>query len=206
MRKTIVDGSNTSGFQRTALLAKEGLIETSSGKVRITNVSLEEDSCRIVSETAEEKAYSLDRLGIPLIEVGTAPDITTPEQCQEAAKKLGMLLRSLPGVKRGLGTIRQDVNVSIKGGARIEIKGAQDLRQLPLLVELEVKRQQELLRIKDELKKVTLPSFHAVEVSSLFVHSAANVIKNTLAKKGKILGVKLPGLTGYIGREVQPGR
>ncbi|HLD79880.1 MAG TPA: Glu-tRNA(Gln) amidotransferase subunit GatE [Candidatus Nanoarchaeia archaeon] len=206
MRKTIVDGSNTSGFQRTALLAKDGIIKTSVGEVRISNVSLEEDSCKIVSETAEEKAYSLDRLGIPLIEIGTAPDITTPEQCQEAAKKLGMLLRSLPGVKRGLGTIRQDVNVSIKGGARIEIKGAQDLRQLPLLVELEVKRQQELLKIREELKKVTLPALHIIEVSSLFVHSAANVIKNTLAKKGKILGVKLPGLTGYIGREVQPGR
>ena len=96
--------------------------------VRITNISLEEDACKIVKETAEEKTYSLDRLGIPLIEIGTAPDITSPEQCQETAKKIGIFLRSLPGVKRGLGTIRQDVNVSIKGGARIEIKGAQDLR------------------------------------------------------------------------------
>jgi len=206
MRKTIIDGSNTSGFQRTALLAKDGKIQTSSGVVRITNISIEEDSCKIISESAEEKIYSLDRLGIPLIEIGTAPDIISPEQCQEAAKKIGMLLRSLPNVKRGLGTIRQDVNVSIKGGTRIEIKGAQDLRQLPLLVELEVKRQEELLKIRDELKKVTLPAFHTVEVSSLFVHSAANVIKNTLDKKGVILAIKLPGFAGYIGREVQPGR
>ena len=206
MRKTIIDGSNTSGFQRTALVARNGSIKTSAGEVGITNISLEEDSCKIVSENYEEKVYSLDRLGIPLIEIGTAPDITSPEQCQEAAKKIGMLLRSIPNVKRGLGTIRQDVNVSIKGGTRIEIKGVQDLRQLPLLVELEVKRQEELLKMKDELKKVTLPTFHAVEVSSLFVHSAANVIKNTLAKKRVVLAIKLPGFAGYIGREVQPGR
>ena len=208
MRKTIIDGSNTSGFQRTALLARNGMINTSAGNVRITNISVEEDSCKIVRESPEEKVYSLDRLGIPLIEIGTAPDITTPEQCQEAAKKIGMLLRSLPGVKRGLGTIRQDVNVSIKGGARIEIKGAQDLRQLPLLVELEVKRQEELLKIKEELKnkKVKLPSLEIEEVTSLFTISAANLIKNTLAKKGKVLAIKLPGFAGFVGREVQPGK
>ncbi len=206
MRKTIIDGSNTSGFQRTALLARNGAIKTSMGAVRITNISLEEDACKIVSENAEEKVYSLDRLGIPLIEIGTAPDITSPQQCQETAKKIGMLLRSLPGVKRGLGTIRQDVNVSIKGGARIEIKGAQDLRQLPLLVELEVKRQEELLKIREELKKAKLPSLNIVEVTSLFQNTAANVVKNTLAKNGKVLGVKLPGFAGLLGREVQPGR
>lgn len=208
MRKTIIDGSNTSGFQRTALVARDGKIKTSLGEVRITNISIEEDSCKIISEHAEEKVYSLDRLGIPLIEIGTAPDITSPEQGQEAAKKIGMLLRSLPNVKRGLGTIRQDVNVSIKGGTRIEIKGAQDLRQLPLLVELEVKRQEELLKIKDELlkKKVKLSSLNIVEVSSLFSTSAANLIKNTLTKKGVVIAIKLPGFSGFIGREVQPGR
>lgn len=209
MRKTIVDGSNTSGFQRTSLVAKNGSIKTSAGKVGITNISLEEDSCKIVSESNGEKVYSLDRLGIPLIEIGTAPDIRSPRQCQEAAKKIGMLLRSLPGVKRGLGTIRQDVNVSIKGGSRIEIKGAQDLRLLPTLVEMEVKRQQELLKIRDELKskRIRLPELQLIEVTPLFSHSEANLIKNTLAKpKGKILAIKLPGLAGYVGREVQPGR
>src|SRR3989338_8905671 len=168
MRKTVVDGSNTSGFQRTALIARNGMLTTSQGEVGIINISLEEDSCKIISETAEDKSYSLDRLGIPLIEIGTAPDIKTPEQCQEAAKKIGMLLRSLPGVKRGLGTIRQDVNVSIAGGQRIEIKGAQDLRLLPLLVELEAKRQQELLKIRDELKSVKLSGLNIVDVTPLF--------------------------------------
>ncbi len=206
MRKTIVDGSNTSGFQRTALVARNGVIDTSVEKVRITNISLEEDSCKTVSETGEEKVYSLDRLGIPLIEIGTAPDITSPEQCQETAKKIGMLLRSLSGVKRGLGTIRQDVNVSIKGGARIEIKGAQDLRQLPLLVELEVKRQQELLKIRDELKEVKWSALNIVDVTSLFASSASSLIKNTLSKKGKVLAIKLSAFAGYLGRELQPGK
>src|SRR3989338_4328954 len=125
MRKIVVDGSNTSGFQRTALIGRKGKIDTFQGTVRIANISLEEDAAKIISDTATEKTYSLDRLGIPLIEIGTQPDISSPEQCQEAAKKIGLLLRSLPTVKRGLGTIRQDVNVSVEGGTRIEIKGAQ---------------------------------------------------------------------------------
>src|SRR3989344_8055793 len=116
MRKTVVDGSNTSGFQRTALVGRKGSIETSEGVVRLANVTLEEDSSKIISDSDKEKVYRVDRLGIPLIEIGTMPDITSPTQCQEAAKKIGMILRSLPQVKRGLGTIRQDVNVSIAEG------------------------------------------------------------------------------------------
>ena len=134
MRKTVVDGSAVSGFQRSGLISRGGFIETSEGKVRVDNISLEEDACKIISENKHEKVYRLDKLGIPLIEIGTAPDIKTPQQCLETAKKLGMLLRSLPGVKRGLGTIRQDVNISIKGGNRIEVKGFQDLKRIPQLV------------------------------------------------------------------------
>ncbi len=204
MRKTVVDGSNTSGFQRTALIARGGEIETSEGKVRITNVSLEEDACKIIKETATEKIYSLDRLGIPLIEIGTEPDIKTPEQCQEAAKKLGYLLRSLPGVKRGLGTIRQDVNISIKGGARIEIKGAQDLKMLPQLVDLEAKRQLELLKIKEELKNLKLNSFQIFDLTALLKDSVSKIISKTICNKGRILAIKLKGFAGYVGRELQP--
>jgi len=204
MRKTVVDGSNTSGFQRTALIARNGSIKTSGGKVGIVNISLEEDSCKIISEMDDEKTYSLDRLGIPLIEIGTAPDIKTPEQCRETAKKLGMLLRSLPGVKRGLGTIRQDVNVSIKGGERIEIKGAQDLRQLPLLVELEVLRQKELLKIRKELKGLKINKFEIIDLSALLKNSSSKVVKKIIKEKGKILGIRLDGFKGFIGRELQP--
>ena len=204
MRKIVVDGSNTSGFQRTALVGRNGLIETTGGIVRLSNISLEEDAGKIISETATEKIYRLDRLGIPLIEIGTEPDITSPEQCQEAAKKIGLLLRSLPGVKRGLGTIRQDVNVSIAGGTRIEIKGAQDLRQLPLLVELEAQRQKELLQIKDDLRNVKLGSCSVVDLTALFTTSPAKIIQKTVQNQGKILGMKLTGFAGYLKRELQP--
>jgi glutamyl-tRNA(Gln) amidotransferase subunit E len=205
MRKTVVDGSNTSGFQRTALIAKNGKIETSEGEVGIDNINVEEDACKIISETAGEKIYRLDRLGIPLIEIGTAPDIKSPEQCLEAAKKIGMLLRSLKGVKRGLGTIRQDVNVSIIGGERIEIKGAQDLKMLPTLVSLEVKRQAELLKIKDELRSVRLNSFEIIDLTVLLQDIDSKIVQKTIENEGKIFGLKLHGFVGLVGRELQPG-
>lgn len=206
MRKTVVDGSNTSGFQRTALIARNGFIETTAGKVRIDTISLEEDSSKIITDTAAEKTYRLDRLGIPLIEIGTAPDITSPQQCQETAQKLGLMLRSLPSVKRGLGTIRQDINVSITGGTRIEIKGAQDLRQLPVLVEFEARRQQALLTLKKELEKKKIPSLTMTDLTSLFTTSASSIIAGTIKNNGKVAGIKVAGLAGYLGREVQSGR
>ena len=206
MRKTVVDGSNTSGFQRTALLAGKGSIETNDGKVRISNISLEEEACKIISEQAEEKVYRLDRLGIPLIEIGTEPDIHTPEQCQEAARKIGLLLRSLPHVKRGLGTIRQDVNVSIIDGARVEIKGAQDLRMIPTLVELEAKRQLELLKIKNELRGTRLNPINIVDCTLLLQDCTSKIVQKTVEKKGKILGLKLNNFAGFLGRELQPGK
>jgi glutamyl-tRNA(Gln) amidotransferase subunit E len=204
MRKTVVDGSNTSGFQRTALVSRNGAIETSEGIVRIDNLSLEEDACKIVSEDSNEKIYRLDRLGIPLIEIGTAPDIKTPEQCLETAKKLGMLLRSLPNVKRGLGTIRQDVNVSIKEGRRVEIKGAQDLKMIPKFVELEVKRQLELVKIRDELKGKELNPLEIIDLSSLLKKSVSKVVISAFKNKGKVMSVKLKGFSGMVGRELQP--
>tara|TARA_Y100000310_G_scaffold345531_1_gene466127 strand:- start:45623 stop:47437 length:1815 start_codon:yes stop_codon:yes gene_type:complete len=204
MRKTVVDGSNTSGFQRTALISRNGKLKTSLGNVGITNISLEEDSCKIIAEDADSKTYSLDRLGIPLIEIGTAPDIKTPDQCKETAKKLGMLLRSLPGVKRGLGTIRQDVNVSIKGGQRVEIKGAQDLKGIPMLVELEMKRQSELLKIKKELQGVKLNPLKIINLTFLLKKSTSKIISQTIKNKQGVLGIKLKGFSGLIGRELQP--
>lgn len=210
MRKTVIDGSNTSGFQRTALIARQGKIFTSAGEVNIENINLEEDACKIIDEktasgsSGDYRIFRLDRLGIPLIEIGTAPDIRSPEQCLEAAKKIGLLLRSLPGVKRGLGTIRQDVNVSIKGGERIEIKGAQDLKQLPLLVELEMKRQQELINLQQELKNLRLNELKITDLSTLLHDSDSKIIKSTLEEMGKVLGIKLHGFAGLLGRELQP--
>lgn len=142
MRKLVIDGSNTSGFQRTVLIARNGYVETSFGKVPIDTVCLEEDSARLVSEkSGKEVVYRLDRLGIPLIEIATAPTLTTPGQVKETALKLGEILRACR-VKRGIGTIRQDVNMSSTGHPRVEIKGFQDMAMMEGTIERELTRQQ----------------------------------------------------------------
>ena len=141
MRKIVVDGSNVSGFQRTALVAMDGFIDTSLGKIRIPTICLEEEAAQKLEEGNDFVRYRLDRLGIPLIEIATSADIKSAEHAKEAAAHIGMVLRSVENVKRGLGTIRQDVNISIKEGARTEIKGFQDLKSIPKVIEYEVKRQ-----------------------------------------------------------------
>ena len=167
MRKTVIDGSNTTGFQRTILIARDGYVETDEGKFGIKFLYLEEDAARIISRAQignsletqnnilrREKGkdvYRLDRLGIPLVEVVTEPDIKTPKQAQKVALKIGEILRSCK-VKRGIGTIRQDVSVSINNGNRVEIKGAQDIDLLPTIVENEIKRQQEEKNVKAEVR------------------------------------------------------
>jgi len=140
MRKTVIDGSNTGGFQRTVLIAKNGFVETKDGKVGIDTVVLEEDACRIISREKEKTVYRLDRLGIPLIEIATAPDMKNPEQVKEVALQIGDVLRSCK-VKRGIGTIRQDVNISVSKHPRVEIKGFQDVKMFLPTIEKEIERQ-----------------------------------------------------------------
>jgi len=149
MRKTVIDGSNTSGFQRTLLLGRNGWVETESGKVGIWYVYLEEDAARTIGEESGKKVYRLDRLGIPMVEIVTAPDIKNPEQAKEIALHIGEILRSCK-VKRGIGTIRQDINVSVKGHPRAEIKGFQEPGIFVKVVEKEVERQLEELKNKSK--------------------------------------------------------
>jgi len=141
MRKTVIDGSNTSGFQRTVLIAHDGFIETSFGKIKIETIALEEDAARIISRNENSATYRLDRLGIPLVEVVTAPEMSTPKQIKEAALKIGEILRATK-VKRGIGTIRQDVNISTKEHPRVEIKGFQDAKMMIKTIDTEIERQQ----------------------------------------------------------------
>ncbi|MEM5799061.1 MAG: Glu-tRNA(Gln) amidotransferase subunit GatE [Candidatus Aenigmatarchaeota archaeon] len=150
MRKTIIDGSNVSGFQRTMLIGLNGYIETSFGKVGIASISLEEDSARIIDNS--KSIFRLDRLGMPEVEISTKPDIHTPDQALEAAEQLGKLLKSTGKVKLGLGVVRQDVNVSIKNGLRTEIKHVQRLSQIPDVVIKEVQRQLETLKKGENLE------------------------------------------------------
>ncbi|UPM43898.1 Glu-tRNA(Gln) amidotransferase subunit GatE [Halocatena salina] len=202
MRKIVVDGSNTSGFQRTALIATDGEIETDDGPVEITDLLLEEESAQRVEETEQGVTYSLDRLGIPLVEIGTGPDLRTPEQAQEAAATLGMLLRSTGSVKRGLGTIRQDVNVSIEDGARVELKGVQSLDEIAAIVEHEVDRQLELLDISETLTERDAGVGDPVDATDVFADTDSGVI----AGAESVMAVPLSGFDGLVGREIQPDR
>ncbi len=145
MRKTVVDGSNTSGFQRSVLIARDGWVVTKSGRVGIESICLEEDAARIVERGEKGNIFRLDRLGIPLIEIATAPDMKNAEHVKEVALYLGKVLRSCK-VRRGIGTIRQDINLSIKGGNRVEIKGFQEPAMMTKTIDNEINRQLILLK------------------------------------------------------------
>ncbi len=212
MRKIVIDGSNTTGFQRTAIIAMGGSILVNDHTIHIQTICLEEDAARKIADDDKRniRIYRLDRLGIPLIEIATAPDIRTPMQAQEVALKLGLLLRSTGRVKRGLGTIRQDVNVSIRDGGIIEIKGLQQLDMLARVVELEALRQERLLEIRDELQRrgITQDMIgnNHVDVTSIFIESSSKVIRRALKSGGIVLATRLPGFAGLVGQEIQPDR
>jgi len=210
MRKIVIDGSNTSGFQRTTIVAMEGKLETSKGRIDIPLIALEEESAGIVGTNDNETTYRLDRLGTPLVEINTSPDIKDGEHLLEVAEKIGMIMRATGKVARGLGTIRQDVNISIERGARVEIKGAQELRMLPLFVQNEVKRQEGLLKIIDELRErfggnIKLES-RATEVTALFSLTKSPIILKGIASGQSVFGLVLEKHSGLIGREIQPGK
>jgi len=215
MRKIVIDGSNTSGFQRTAIVAMDGKLETSRGPIDIPLLAIEEESAGIVGTQDNERGepettYRLDRLGIPLVEINTTPDIKDGQHLLEVAEKIGMMMRATGKVARGLGTIRQDVNISTEHGARVEIKGAQDLKSLPLLAQNEVNRQEELLRIISELRarfggKVILNGTIA-EVSAIFKSTKSPLISKGLASGGSVFGLVLEKHAGLIGREIQAGK
>ncbi len=204
MRKIVIDGSNTCGFQRTALVATDGRLSTEEGLVRVDLLCLEEDAAQKIETEGNAVGYSLDRLGIPLVEIGTAPDIKTAEQARKVAEQLGMILRSTGKVKRGLGTIRQDINISIEGGARVEIKGVQNLRLIGEIVKNEIVRQLKLIELKDALNKRGAKVEHRIEdLSVIFEGTASKVIKKS---GGEVFGVCLRGFSGILGTEIQPGR
>ncbi|OKY79131.1 MAG: Archaeal Glu-tRNAGln amidotransferase subunit E, GatE [Candidatus Methanohalarchaeum thermophilum] len=209
MRKIVIDGSNTAGFQRTALVAINGYVETKEGKVGIENISLEEESAQKIEGDlgGEEAVYSLDRLGIPLIEIGSKPEIYSPNQAREFAEKVGMVLRSTGKVKRGLGTIRQDINISIEEGSRIELKGAQELDLIEDYIENEVIRQLNLIKIKEKLEERKLKEIETIrkDLTEVFEQTDSKLIKDKL-KNGKVLGMKLRGFNSLVGMEIQENR
>ena len=206
MRKIVIDGSNTSGFQRTGLIALNGKIDN----VGIQTIALEEDAARKIQEKGKTVNYGLDRLGIPLIEIATEPDIKNPDHARETAEKIGLLLRATGKVKRGLGTIRQDINVSVIGGARVEIKGVQSLSSISKVAENEVERQLGLIRIKETLVKrikiKDLEDIKTLDITKNLQNCKSNIVQK-LIKDGCAKAIRLPGFKGLLKqKETRLGR
>ena len=229
MRKTVVDGSNTSGFQRTSLISTDGILRTETGDVGIDVLCLEEDSARkldsVSTDHGEQVIYNLDRLGVPLIEIATSPDIQSPEHAKETAKALGRTLRDTRRVRRGLGSIRQDLNVSVACGDRVEIKGCQDLGWIPRIVRLEMVRQVHMYRLANELRSQlghpplppnrdfddeTVESavaeavsnhipLECVDVTSSFTSCESRMVTDGLNQNFTMLAIGLKGFDGMIG-------
>jgi glutamyl-tRNA(Gln) amidotransferase subunit E len=203
MRKMVVDGSNTSGFQRTSMVGLDGELETDTGTVAIEDIELEEESAGINERDEEKAVYDLSRLGVPLIEVGTDASIKNPEHAREVAEKIGMLLRSTGKARRGIGTIRQDVNVSIEGGARVEIKGFQDVRNIDTLIENEVERQKKLIELGEEVGDREVV---ADNVTHIFEDAENEIISTVLENDGAVYGFKFPGLEGRMKEKISGER
>ena len=203
MRKTVVDGSNTTGFQRTMLISQGGSYEVEGTTIGIQSICLEEDAAKNLGDEGIVRKFGLERLGIPLVEIATDPFEVEPQHIKKIALALGRILRSTKKVKRGLGSIRQDVNVSIKdGGVVIEVKGVQQLDQLEKVVEYEAKRQQGLLEISKELQKrdwVHDKENDRKDITELFSKCKSKIIQNAIKKEHKIFGISFKKMAGMFG-------
>jgi glutamyl-tRNA(Gln) amidotransferase subunit E len=203
MRKIVIDGSNTSGFQRTAVVGLGGSFKVNGTQVGVQSVTLEEDAARIFGEDESSRRFALDRLGVALVEVALDPVPGDPEFVAKVALHLGRALRSTGRVARGLGTIRQDLNVSLMGGRVVEVKGVQKLNLLPKVVEYERKRQLGLMRIAEKLseKGVMRVKCKARDVTGAMGGSASKVARRELVDGGKVVAIVASGLGGLMGWE-----
>ena len=203
MRKTVVDGSNTTGFQRTMLISQGGNFEVEGKNIGIQSICLEEDAAKNLGDEGSIRKFGLERLGIPLVEIATEPFEVELQHIKKIALGLGRILRSTKKVKRGLGSIRQDVNVSIKdGGVVIEVKGVQQLDQLEKVVEYEAKRQQGLLEISKELKKrnwIHDKEKDRKDITELFTKCKSKIIQSAIKKQQKIFAISFNSMGGIFG-------
>ena len=211
MRKTVIDGSNTSGFQRTMLVSQGGNLKVGEKKIGVQAVCLEEDAAKLLSNEQNETNYSLDRLGVPLVEIALEPVSTKPSEVKEIALTLGRNLRVTGLVKRGIGSVRQDVNISVSGGGGVvEVKGVQQLDQLEKIISYEAKRQHGLIQIGEKLKKLsatitgtTYPQ--VLDISQVLKECESKIIQNALKSKAKIKAIRLRNFSGMFGFEPYPG-
>ncbi|MDD3152309.1 MAG: hypothetical protein PHE45_05390, partial [Bacteroidales bacterium] len=208
-RKQYLDGSIPTGFQRTAIIGVEGEIPLKNKTVRLIQLSVEEDSCREISDIGHVRIYKTDRLGMPLIETVTYPDMVNPDEVKEACQYIRFLNRSTNKVRTGMGAGREDVNVSCKGGTRIEIKGVAHTKLIPELTHNECFRQWALLQIKDVVnKKMKKDDWKLSHKKLNFFEYGFSYqpIIDAKDRKDKIIAVNLPGFKGILSHFTQPNR
>ena len=218
MRKIVIDGSNTTGFQRTMLIGTGGYLEIEGDKkVGVQSVCLEEDAARLLSDDNIARDYSLDRLGTPLVEVALEPISGTPQDVLQVAVTLGRLLRASKRVERGIGTIRQDINVSVNGGSVVEIKGIQQLDQLINVIEFETTRQLGLIQIAAELTRRRTshaPKYNKYGIQEFAVEDATDILGRSSSKavvrilereESQFMAIKAEGFDGILGYEPYVG-
>jgi len=207
MRKTVIDGSNTTGFQRTMLVSQGGNLNVNGKKIGVQAVCLEEDAAKLLSNKQNETNYSLDRLGVPLVEIALEPVSTKPSAVKEIALTLGRLLRATRMVKRGIGSIRQDVNISVMNSGVVEVKGVQQLDQLEKIIGYEAKRQHGLIQIGDKLKNlsITITKEDVFDATDIFKDCESKIIQNALKSKARIKAIRIRNFSGMFGFEPYPG-
>ncbi len=207
MRKTVIDGSNTAGFQRTMLVSQGGNLNVNGKKIGVQAICLEEDAAKLLKDEQDQRNYSLDRLGIPLVEIALEPVIAKPTEVKEIALTLGRLLRVTGMVKRGIGSIRQDVNISVMNSGVVEVKGVQQLDQLEKIIGYEAKRQYGLILIAEKLKKlsITISKEDVFDITEVFKDCESKIIQNALKSKIKIKAILVRNFSGMFGFEPYPG-
>ena len=209
MRKIVTDGSNTSAFQRTVLIGMNGFLKYKGKNISITYINLEEDAAAIVSEEGGTATYKLSRLGVPLVEIGTGIiEGFSAKEIEDIAFQIGMVCRSTGKVKRGIGTIRQDVNISIKAGERTELKGVQELGMLAKIIDGEITRQQSLNEIKNHLRKKGLKkiSSQLQNVNDDLYQSKSKILRSLIDSKKTVFAIRLPEFAGLLKKEIFPGK
>ena len=163
---------NVYGFSSIGV---EGLFELDdSKKIRISRIQLEEDPGRIIyleggMNVRNSALIDYNRAGVALIEIVTEPDFTNPKEVRLFLNKLSLTLEHL-GVCNILmeGSVRCDVNVSMKGGNKVEIKNINSFKEVEKAINYEITRQTSMynrnIKIEsetrhwDDKKKITFKS------------------------------------------------
>ena len=206
MRKIVIDGSNTTGFQRTMLVASGGYLDIAGKRVGVQSICLEEDAAKLIGDEKGVRKFGLDRLGVPLVEIALEPVTGKPSEIMQVALTLGRLLRASKRVARGLGSIRQDINISVQNGAVVEVKGVQQLDQLVKVIDHEMQRQYGLIVIAQKLKEKNVDikrvGDRIEDVTDILGNKASSrIVKKILEGGGRIIAIKVPGFAGMIGFE-----